>query len=195
MAIQGLSFTCPRCAAVIQGPFTGVCPSCGFNDQHLTGIQTSSFQSRKWHEHHDLLTGNKISLYGKTYNASFDLFGDQSLQEVIRYAITFGSRTTLPSSRGNHINQVIVSYIPAIIGSGVTAYSTGVYACSGVSIISPQSYKFGHPFPILDAWVSESFQNAKTRCTLCGAPTQFGYAFCAKCHAQYGSNWQDLMKT
>lgn len=194
MTIQGLSFTCPSCSAVVQGPFTGVCPDCGFNDKHLTGIQTSSFQSRKWHEHNDLLTGNTISLYGKTYNASFDQFGNQSLQEIIRYGITFGTRTTLAASRGNHINQVIVSYIPAIIGSGITAYTTGVYACSGICIISPQQYQFGHPFPILDSWVSQSFPNATTNCTVCGAPTQFGYAFCANCHTRYGKNWLDLVR-
>ncbi len=79
---------------------------------------TSSFQSKKDLQHRDLLFGRSVNLYNKQFNASFDYYGDAELPDVVRFAISYGDRTTVMSTHGNHPTPLIVSYIPTVIGSG-----------------------------------------------------------------------------
>jgi len=81
---------CPRCNQTIKGVFPNSCPYCGFTIDALAGRGTSSFQQKKWKEHTELLYGGTVSLFGKEYNASFDYKGIANLDDMVRFAITFG---------------------------------------------------------------------------------------------------------
>jgi hypothetical protein len=186
---------CVKCHSKLEAPFPRECPRCGFSLDHLYGKKLSDFQKNKRKKHTDLLSGRKIQLHGSTYNASFDNYGDASLEDLVRFTISYGHLAKLPSKGGRGENELVVAFIPETIGSGVSIYDT-TYApvpCSGVGIISPASETYGHGFPILDDWLHLTFKTEKGDCVSCGTPTAFGHPFCNKCYDANGLDWRNFL--
>jgi hypothetical protein len=186
--------SCPKCGYSVSGAFPNKCPNCTFDISALIGLGTSSFQKRNWNKHTDLLQGRDIQLQpGGTYNASFDYNGHANLADIVRFTITYGDRTTLQSPRGSHSNPLIIAYIPERIGAGTAIHFPGTVACSGICLMSPQSEKYGHPFPIIDEWVQNTFAGSSSFCRICKTPTSFAQPICADCYAKNGSDWKNFM--
>ena len=95
---------CPSCNASVSIPFPTRCPYCAFTIDGLAGMGTSSFQSRKDQQHRDLLFGRSVNLYNKQFNASFDYYGNAELPDVVRFAISYGDRTTVMSPHFNSVS-------------------------------------------------------------------------------------------
>ncbi len=184
------SYECPSCSGWHPAPFTGTCPSCGFNASHLSGTHLTDFQQRKYEKHTVLLTGSNIPLGpGQSYNASFDHSGDALLGDLVRFAVTYGDKGYVDSVHGGHKVQVRAAFVPEIIGTGTSYCSSGGIACSGVCLIAPQSFQWGHPIPMLDEWVAERFRGVEGTCASCGTNTPFGTAFCESCLGDIGYDW------
>ena len=183
---------CPKCKVLVQVPFGYNCPNCDFNIDALSGKTTSSFQKRKWNEHTDIIQGRDIQLYGKEYNASFDYNGIEKLEDLIRFTITYGDREQFKSKRGNYNNDIIIGFIPEIIGSGTAIYVNSEVACSGVVIISPQSEIYAHSFPAMDQWIDNKFLGQHGFCKLCGNKMPFGHPICKGCYEK-NNNWLKLI--
>jgi len=183
---------CPKCKNLVDIPFGYYCPNCDFNIDALTGKTTSSFQAIKWNEHTDILQGRDIELYGKEFNASFDYNGFTKLEDLIRFTITYGDRGKIQSQRGNNENDIIVGFIPEIIGSGTAIYVNSEVPCSGVVIISPQSEMYAHSFPAIDQWINNKFLGHIGCCKLCGKEMPFGHTICNECYEKY-NNWLKLI--
>lgn len=186
-------YECPRCKTKNRIPFIGQCPNCGFTIDHLSGKRLSDFQQRKFKKHTELLYSDTISLDGE-YNASFTHKGNEQLEDLINFTISYGDRVILPSTRGTHHNLAIISYVPEIIGSGTTIYNIGYLPCSGICIVSPQSYIFGHPFPVIDSWVRRNFKGTISKCKICGREAKIGQPMCRKCYRRYDNNWKNTLK-
>src|SRR5262249_45219284 len=135
----------------------------------------------------------QLGLYGKTHNASFDYNGLANLEDVLRFTVTFGDRATLLSSRGNHQNRVIITYIPEPIGSGTSICNPGSVPCSGVCLISPQSPTWSHTFPVMDDWVRQEFAGQTSACRFCGRQTGFAQPICALCYAANNGDWLSFL--
>jgi hypothetical protein len=191
---MSITSVCPKCGNAISGPFPQQCPYCPFNLSALAGRGTTSFQYLKWKKHSDLLQGQNIQLAkGETYNTSFNFKGYAQLDDIVRFTVTFGDRTTLPSSRGAHQNPVIISYIPEQLGAGTAIYLPGTIPCSGICLISPQSDIYAHSFPVIDDWVQATFPGETSYCRICNAPTAFGQPICAECYAERDSDWHNFV--
>lgn len=186
-------YTCPSCEAKHPAPFRSACPSCGFSVAHLAGQSLSDFQNGKWDKHTELLRGQNISLHSGDYNASFDHVGSGSLGELVRFALSYGHESEVPANRGPHVNPVRIAYIPQVIGSGISAYTSTPIACSGVCIISPGSLEYGHAYPVLNQWVQEEFAGKSGQCAFCGTPTAFGHPICQKCYEDRDGDWTKLL--
>jgi hypothetical protein len=189
------SVQCPICKTSLQGPFPLDGCSCGFNLSGLAGSGTSSFQKKKDPEHRDIVCGRGIGLYGKAINTSFDYYGEANLVQIVGYALTYGERRTIMSVHGGHPTEVIVSFIPDVIGSGVKKGTPGlVQACSGICLMSPDSTAgHDHSFAALDDWVSAKFQGAVSKCFWCGKSTSFGFRTCEQCFLKNGNDWRKLI--
>lgn len=181
---------CPSCNASVSAPFPTHCPYCAFNIDGLAGLGTSSFQARKDQQHRDLLFGRNVSLYNKQFNASFDYYGIAELPDIVRFAISYGDRTTVLSTHGNHPTPLIVSYIPAVIGSGTSIYNPGNLPCSGICLMSPASVNYSHSFPVLDDYVRTAFNGLSGACRACGVATGFAQPFCSVCYQQQSFDWK-----
>ena len=184
---------CPRCKATINGVFPHKCPQCGFDVSSLAGHGTSSFQQIKWKEHTDLLYGDSVSLYGKTYNASFNYKGVADLEDMVRFTITYGDSATIKDARGIHDTPIILSYFPEVMGSGSAIHYHQMVGCSGLMVMSPSSFNYAHAFPVIDDWVQATFHDWKSKCKLCGRDTDFGQPICADCYASGHNKWTDLL--
>src|SRR4051794_30335622 len=89
---------CPACKKLVDGVFPSTCPHCGFSIDALANRGTSDFQKNKTGKHTDLLYGRNIHLDKKEeFNASFDFNGAAKLDELVRFAITYGDWTTVKS--------------------------------------------------------------------------------------------------
>lgn len=181
---------CPSCNASVSTPFPTRCPYCAFTIDGLAGMGTSSFQSRKDQQHRDLLFGRSVNLYNKQFNASFDYYGNAELPDVVRFAISYGDRTTVMSTHGNHPTPLIVSYIPAVIGSGNSIYTPGNLSCSGICLMSPASVNYSHSFPVLDDYVRSTFNGLSGACRACGVTTGFAQPFCSTCYQRQSFDWK-----
>jgi len=183
--------TCPKCGNPISRPFPNQCPYCPFNLSALAGCGTTSFQVLKWNKHSDLLQGRNIQLAkGEIYNASFNYSGFAQLEDIVRFTVTFGDRTTLPSPHGGYQNPVIISYIPEQLGAGTAIHFPGTVPCSGICLVSPQSDSYAHSFPVIDEWVQATYSTNVSFCRFCKTPTAFGQPICADCYAERGSDWK-----
>lgn len=185
-------FLCPKCKSPFSGVFPKECPNCKFNIHGLAGKTTSEFQRKKLREHTDLLYGSQIQTYGKEFNTSFDFVGYAALEDIVRFDITYGEHTSVLSQHGNHQTEVIVCYLPAIIGSGVSVYSASPVPCSGIAIMSPGSANFGHPFPTMDDWV-RTLNVGSSVCKVCSAPTPFACPVCERCYLERQYDWRKLL--
>jgi hypothetical protein len=165
-----------------------MCAVCNFTTDHL--LTSLSPQALLKMQKHTELVGGSISLHGNHFNASYDYYGILSLPQLIRYAVSYGHRSSIPSSRGSHRNNVIVAYVPEIIGSGRSIYNDDYLACSGVCIISPNNISHGHSFPVLDQWVEQIFCGIGGTCFRCGTSTPFGHPLCSICFGEDGSDWR-----
>ncbi|MBE0544654.1 MAG: hypothetical protein IH623_25215 [Verrucomicrobia bacterium] len=183
---------CPKCLNSLAAPFALACPSCGFTLAHLIGSPSPETQPKQ-DKHTELLTVGSISLHGGEFNASFDYYGLLSLPDLVRYTVSYGHHSTVPSPRGDHTNAVTVAYVPEIIGSGISRYSTGYMACSGLCIVSPGSQRWGHPYPILEQWTQQQFAGAVGACFVCGTATPFGHTLCPACYSKEGSDWRRFL--
>jgi hypothetical protein len=192
-----MSYSCFACGYSSQAPVRYPCPSCGLSLDHLDGTAASTFQTQKWNEHTDLVSGNSVGLYGKDWNCSFDSTGYSKISDLVEFTINYGQKLHLPSNRGNHTNDVMVAFIPEIIGSGVsTHYATlSNQPCSGCCVISPSSVQFGHSFPVLHDWVSQTWQGNQTNCRRCNKSTHVGLTICWECYQALGEDWTQLLKT
>lgn len=186
---------CPKCQNAVDVPFPQACPYCGFSLDHLTGKKLSDFQKGKKDKHGDLLYGRNISLRGSEFNASFDSYGDANLEDIVRFAMSYGHRILLPGKAGRASCPLVVGFIPNVVGSGISVYDKGYepVACSGVAVVSPQSEIYGHPIPALDAWVDKMFAGKTGYCGSCGDSTPFGHPICAKCYAKNGQDWRHFL--
>jgi len=188
-----IKFACPKCKAELSAPFVPPC-DCGFDLSHLDGTSLSAHQVGKRDKHNSLITGSGLSLHGGEFNASFTHAGNGSLTELLRFTVSFGDIGVVPSAHGGHSNEVRIAYVPEIIGSGVSLYQHGEVACSGVCIISPASFNFGHPYPVLDEWVQRQFSEANSVCKRCKqTATVFGEVFCRDCYDEIGDDWRALL--
>jgi hypothetical protein len=188
-------YTCFNCGAQFKHPIHFPCPNCRIDIGHLDGTQTSSFQIRKWSEHLDLVAGRSINLYGKDWSCSFDSVGYSKITDIVEFTLNFGQKLQLPATRGLHINDVYLAFIPEVIGSGIsTNYATlDTMPCSGTCIISPQSIDFGHPFPVLYDWVNSTWNHTSNNCKSCGRPTHIGQPFCWDCYNHQGGDWSNFL--
>jgi hypothetical protein len=184
-------YLCPKCHQSCPAPFRPCV--CGFDVGHLDGTSLNSFQQKKLEKHSSLITAGSVTLAGGDYNASFTFTGAMVLPDLVRFAIGYGEPATLPSVAGRAPSEVRVAYVPWIIGEGVSLYQPGTVACSGICIVSPQSMAYGHPYPVLDAWVQLRFGNGPSTCRLCGATTVFGETVCNACYDRLGRDWRRLL--
>jgi len=189
------SVKCPICGCIIPGPFPSVGCNCGFNLSGLAGVGASKFQVKKDPQHRDILYGRSIQLYGKPYNASFDYYGDVTLVDLVRFGLTYGERQIIPSLHGNNPTEVIVSYIPDVIGSGISKLVANInYPCSGICLMSPSSTGgYDHSFPFLDGWVTNRFSGQISTCRFCSRNTPFGIGICDVCFAKNGNQWKNFI--
>lgn len=184
------SSICPSCKKLHEGAFPVSC-ECGFNLEGLTGVTLSGWQVGKLREHTDLKYGTDIKLYGKDVNCSFSTAGFDQIEDVTRFALSFGERATIPRRGG--VSNVIVSYIPEIIGYG-TARGMGTSApVSGCCLISPASEQYAHAFPAFNSWISNTFPAATSNCRKCGKTVPFAEPFCLTCVGFIG-DWKNLVK-
>jgi hypothetical protein len=190
-----MNFVCFCCGYTDTKAIRYPCPSCGIDISHLDGTIKSTFQARKWNQHLDLVSGNSINLYGKDWNCSFDVSGFPKIADIVKFTLNYGQRLLLPSNRGTYVNDVYLTFIPEIIGSGVsTHYATlDSQPCSGCCIISPQSVNYGHPFPILYDWVTQEWPTAKASCCVCGQSTHVGLTICWECYQKRGGDWTTFL--
>jgi hypothetical protein len=189
-----ITTSCPKCRNSISGPFPDQCPYCTFNLSALVGQGTTSYQVTKWNKHSDLLQGRNIQLSsGEIYNASFDFNGYAKLDDIVRFTITYGDRTTLPAPHGGYENPVIISYIPEQLGAGTAIHFPGTVPCSGICLVSPQSDIYAHSFPVIDEWTQVTFPGASSSCRFCNSSTAFGQPICEKCYAERGSDWKNFL--
>lgn len=190
-----MTFSCFYCGFSSSTPVRYPCPGCELSLDHLDGNQNSPFQTRKWHEHTELVTGNTVGLHGKDWNCSFDSTGYRKISSIVEYTVNYGQTLQLSSNRGNHINDVRLAFIPEIIGSGIsTHYATlSNQTCSGCCVISPRSIRFGHTFPVLYDWVSQTWQGSQTNCRRCNKSTHVGLTICWECYQELGSDWTQLL--
>jgi hypothetical protein len=131
------TFTCVSCSGLMNTMLIK-CPACGCDYGHLIN-PTSPEGIIKKQKHAEIVINGTISLGngpGK-FNASFDYNGVSSLDKLVRFTAAFGHRTQISSGPGRVASDVIFSYIPEVIGSGISQYSTGNEGCSGICIISP----------------------------------------------------------
>jgi hypothetical protein len=186
--------SCPKCGHQVAGTFPSKCPNCTFDISALAGRGTTSFQVFKWNKHADLLQGRDIQLQsGEIYNASFDYNGQANLDDLVRFTITYGDRTTLPSARGSYQNPIILAYIPERIGAGTAIHFPGTVPCSGICLISPQSENYSHSFPVIDEWVQTTFAGTTSNCRICSSATSFGQPICAACYIKHGGGWRSFL--
>ena len=188
-------FTCFSCGFTSSTVLRYPCPSCGVDLSHLNGATSSSFQTRKWGEHLDLLSGANVDLHGKEWNCSFDISGYGKISDIVEFTLNYGQKLYLPANRGNHVNEVYLAFIPEIIGSGVsTHYATlQTEPCSGCCVISPTSLNYGHPFPILYDWVSQQWPTTGATCHFCNRTTHVGLTICWDCYQKNGGNWTTFL--
>jgi hypothetical protein len=192
---ESIHCLCVGCRRKLDAPFPEVCPHCGFSIEHLAGKKLSDFQKQKKDKHSDLLLGREIQLHGSNYNASFDNYGDASLEDLMRFTMSYGHHARLPRKGGRPENEIVVAFIPDIIGSGVSIYDVtyAPVACSGVAIISPASETYGHGFPALDDWVRDNFKTENGSCVSCRTQTTFGHPLCHKCYESKGLDWRNFL--
>jgi hypothetical protein len=183
---------CPKCARPVIGVFPVSCPhGCGFSISGLAGRGTSQFQTTNWNKHSDILQGRSVPLHGGTFNASLNFRGHAALDDLVRFAITFGDPVAV-AHRG-HTNPAIICYVPEVIGSGTSLYSPGTVACSGLMLMSPASIDYAHSYPVLDEWMKQSpFHGAPSNCKQCGRATVVGQPLCSTCHSQ-GFDWVNML--
>jgi hypothetical protein len=182
---------CPKCNRNHGFVFPESC-SCGFNLTGLIGLGTSSFQVEKFKQHTDLLYGTDINLYGKDLNCSFTTTGFSDLFMITRFALTFGERAELPSRSGRFHNDVVVCYIPEIIGYGTTPTFGTSIPVSGCCLISPASETYAHSFPAFNIWIGSSFDSKTSNCRSCGNNVPFAEPFCSSCLPKYRPDWRSM---
>lgn len=190
--MQQISVACPRCKNVEQGPFGTSC-QCGFTIRDLSGQSTNPWIVNKDQQHHELLTEGAVSLFGKKYNASFTYNGIVMLEDLVRFTITYGSRTTIPSIRGAHPTEIILAFVPEVIGSGTSVFEPGLVPCSGIVLMSPGSMNHGHSFPALQQYVNDTFSSLGNTCKSCGKQIDFGQPFCVECYYLHNIDWRELI--
>lgn len=192
MSTGSYTYPCPQCGAPLSGPFKG-CGACGFSFGHLVS-PTSPEAQNKMADHTQLFTRGTISIGNKPdFNASFDYYGVANLTDLVRFTITYGHRSQVSSGPGRTPSDVIAAFVPEIIGSGVSRYTTDYQPCSGLCIISPASTKWGHPFPVLDKWIASKFPGQTATCFRCGDPTPFAQPVCPKCYGDLGQDWRNCL--
>ena len=170
-------------------------PGCHCDYGHLINPTAPEAITKK-EKHEELVLQGTLSFGdgpGK-FNASFDFNGVSSLDKLVRFTAAFGHRTQISSGPGRTPSDVILSYVPEVIGSGVSKYWTGTQPCSGICIISPASPTWGHLFPAMDSWVkSKANPGSVWTCATCTNPVAFGQAFCADCYANHGADWRTFV--
>jgi hypothetical protein len=194
--MQPIQVHCPRCGHESSGPFGHSCQGtgCGFTIDDLSGQSTQQWIAKKDQEHLELLTTGSVSLFGKEYNTSFDYNGVAKLTDLVRFAITYGSRTTVSACRNTKTTSLILAFVPEIIGSGLSIYHSGLLPCSGLVLMSAGSYGHGHSYPVLQTYVTSEFGSLKDVCKACGkAQTDFGQPFCHKCYCDHQINWMNTI--
>ena len=187
--------SCPVCKTSQQGPFPKAGCACGFSLSGLAGLGSSVFQTRKDPQHRDIIYGRGIQLYGKPINTSFDYYGEANIVDIVDFALTYGERRKTKSLHGNHDTEVIVAYIPDIIGSGITKWSSSTpNPCSGICLMSPESTGgYEHSYAVLDDWVSAKFSGDSSVCRFCPKTTPFGLGICIHCFARNGNDWRNFI--
>ena len=188
-----MRFTCFKCKHNSTSPINYPCSNCGMDISHLDGTNLSEWNRKKLPEHTSLLSGSCVPLNGKDWNCSFDIEGYSKITEIVEFTLNYGQWFNYEFR--NHINQVCLTFIPEIIGAGVsTHYATlDAHPVSGCCIISPKSVSFGHPFPVLKDWVATQFGGQSSICKICGNTTDLGITVCWSCYANYNNDWTKLL--
>lgn len=195
MSLINHSFTCYKCHAPMSTQLIR-CPNplCGCDYGYIANpISAEAIEKKDKHE--ELVTFGTLSFGdgpGK-FNASFDFNGVASKDKLVRFALAFGHRTRISSGPGRIPSDVVLAYVPEIIGSGVSKFWSGNLACSGICVISPASEQWAHPFPAMDSWVRSKNPGRAWKCTTCPNPVPFGHAFCSDCYARHGSDWRTFL--
>lgn len=170
------------------------CPGCLCDYSNLLD-PTSPEAIEKKEKHFEIALHGTVSLGDGPgrFNASFDHNGAASQDKIIRFAAAFGHRDKISSGPGRTPSDVIVSYVPEVIASGVSKFWTRERACSGVCIISPASPVWGHLFPAMDEWIRGHDSGAVRKCVRCSNPVPFGHPFCAVCYTELDSDWRTFI--
>lgn len=186
---------CFNCSYTSSSPFHYPCPSCRISLDHLDRTTESGPQRSKWDEHLDLIYGRSISLYGKDCNCSYDSIGYAKIRHIVEFTAHYGQKLRLPANRGPHINDVLVAFIPEIIGSGISNHYPTLdnHPSSGCCIISPLSITYGHSFPVLYDWIIQKWPSTTYLCKKCNKPTHIGLPFCSECYSKYGGDWTKFL--
>ena len=184
---------CPRCGYPLAPQFVA-CPGCCWTLTPLVS-PTSPQGINKMIKHTEIIHAGNVSLGNGPggYNASFDQNGLASLDQIIRYTIILGHRISISSGPGRPNNECRVAYLPEIIGSGVSNFSSGPVGCSGVCIISPASPTWGHAFPTMDQFIAKHANGLSLTCQKCGGPSTLGHAFCFSCYSDLGGDWRSFL--
>lgn len=187
------SFPCVSCGYTMTTQLVR-CPGCMCDYSHLVN-PTSPEAIEKKEKHFEIVLHGTISLGDGPgrFNASFDHNGAASQDKVIRFVAAFGHRDLISSGPGRKPSDVIVSYLPEVIGSGVSKFWTGEKPCSGVCIISPASPVWGHFFPAMDTWIKSKDTGTSRKCIRCPNTVSFGHPFCSSCYAELGSDWSTFI--
>jgi hypothetical protein len=96
-------------------------------------------------------------------------------------ALTYGDWATVPAGRGRYTNDVVIVFVPEVIGSGTSIFQAGPVPCSGVCLMSPASLDWGHSYPALASYVQETFGHLLSKCKLYGTATPFAVPVCDDC--------------
>ena len=187
------SFACVSCGYTMTTRLIR-CPGCMCDYSHLVA-PTSTEAIEKKEKHSEIVTHGTVSLGDGPgrFNASFDHNGVASQDKIVRFVAAFGHRDTISSGPGRTPSNVIVSYLPEVIGSGVSNFWTGERQCSGVCIILPASPVWGHLFPVMDDWIRGKDSGTARSCVRCSNRVPFGQPFCSNCYAEQGSDWRTFV--
>ena len=171
------------------------CPKCLCDYSSLLNPSAPEAIEKK-EKHFEMVLHGTLSLGDGPgrFNASFDHNGAASQEKIVRFVAAFGHRESISSGPGREPSEAIVSYLPEVIGSGVSKFWSGEIPCSGVCIISPASPVWGHLFPAMDNWIKHRDSGTERVCIRCPNFVSFGHPFCATCYAELGSDWRTFIE-
>jgi hypothetical protein len=138
-----ITYSCPSCGDIFPAPFTGTCSSCGMKTTHPTGPSRSVHGEGKWHEHTTLCHSDELDLGNRPWHASFAVSGTAEIEPLVRFAISYGYRTKIQATHGSSSTDLIICFVPEILGTGTAVDSVSRVPVSGICIMNSSSPDYG----------------------------------------------------